>query len=464
MFRKEIEHGKRHICRVLDQLQNLHGAFVIRNGEIEASLTSFEGSISLDADHPIFLQLEDLSIVSLYWNFDTKGYRVGLESTVDHRMIISNLALIGDDTWCAQDLVKRATLRVPTADALFKTSELYKKIMKSDFLHLDMEPILITKTPDFEVHLTFTIKGDGYHDNPTAADPIFELRFEHGVKLLELLRAVTCLEQFISCLSGKVHYTDSLTISRYSESDIEERLEREEPVSGHILYRYYDKNRATPDYLSLYETAVNLISPDSRQVFDAALYSWIENYSDIEVAASYMMRALQTQNILSSDRLLNAWKWFESIPVTKPRRQVKKEDARAVGKLVSAELRKMGYEIPVADRAASAVSKVSLESNRDRFQRLVDFVKEGYGESIIDQSMVDWLLAAYAQRGPAAHGVGNVSSTEFDLMELSIDALEAMCTLLLLDMVDLPVDERARVGQHPLLDSYNRGARHRIPK
>lgn len=171
-----------------------------------------------------------------------------------------------------------------------------------------------------------------------------------------------------------------------------------------------------------------------------------------------MIEALKSRRTISPNRLLNAWKWFEALPETSSKRVVKREHSKTIASLVSTELKNLGYDVDVEQRAKSAISKVSLESNRDRFLRLTTLMQREFRPSFVGQNMVDWLCKAYEFRGGAAHGGRGISEADFDPLELSIDALEAMNTLLLLSVLDLDAEPKERVGQHRMVETFHFGA------
>jgi hypothetical protein len=335
--------------------------------------------------------------------------------------------------------------------------------MRTDCWSLDLSPFLIAKTSWIEVHLIFAVQSDSYHDNPTVADPEFKLVFSKGADLSEFLRAVRCIEQFASCVSGNPQGVESLKMSRYSDSEIEERLEGNKSISSHRVFRFSDNERPETKNVSLYESVVNLLTPEAERSFEKSLRSWIEAYAEIELAASLMARALKLQGEVSPDRLLNAWKCFESLPATAPMRLVEKRDAKAMGRLVEAELKRLGYEHAVSTRVTNAVSRVSLESNRDRFQRLLREVQSKFGIRATGDNMVGWLLKAYDLRGAAAHGGSAASKNEFESMGKSIAAVEAMNMLLLFEVLGLDGEEAARSRQNPVLAYYHRAVNNDDP-
>jgi hypothetical protein len=180
-----------------------------------------------------------------------------------------------------------------------------------------------------------------------------------------------------------------------------------------------------------------------------ALITWVRRNADWKNANDQMMHCLASKHEISPDRLLAACKWFEEIPLTKARAAITEEHIAIIAETASLKASELGYS-NTRERIAGALKPLRMQSNEQRFSRLVEQVRERFGPSILGSEAVNHLKNALAFRGKSAHGHYTASDdAEFRNFVKSIYAVEALCFLLM--ALDLPIAgkgiERANSNQ-----------------
>ncbi len=156
---------------------------------------------------------------------------------------------------------------------------------------------------------------------------------------------------------------------------------------------------------------------------------------------------------MSASRLLSATRCLEEIPGAGPQDVITKDHARALGKLVGRAAARLGYG-RIGGRFRNAISRIALETNRERLGRLVGEVRAAFGSSVIDEYIVDWVAEALSMRGRAAHGARTAIDDEYEVFARAVEAVECLNFLLMAKDLPLGDEHRARVSRHPLVERY----------
>lgn len=137
-----------------------------------------------------------------------------------------------------------------------------------------------------------------------------------------------------------------------------------------------------------YSTLVSLRSAADRSSLEASLTTWIKRDEAWGPAAAMMADILSKQGVMSASRLLSATRCLEEIPSTGPEAVISEDHAKALGKVIGRAARQLGYGA-IAGRFRNAISKIALETNRERLARLVRGVRDTFGETVVDEHIVD---------------------------------------------------------------------------
>ncbi len=168
-----------------------------------------------------------------------------------------------------------------------------------------------------------------------------------------------------------------------------------------------------------------------------------------------MIKCLALEGEMTGTRLLAACTWFEEIPNTKSEVAIKPDDIEAIARSATEKAIELGYS-DLEDRLKSSVTKVSGETRRNQFSRLIRSIKEKFGDEIVNDDIAKHLEAVMKFRGMAAHGHLNTEGDEkYRAFAKAVYAMEALCFLL--TAKDLPIEEVGveRMRQSPFLQNYH---------
>jgi hypothetical protein len=184
------------------------------------------------------------------------------------------------------------------------------------------------------------------------------------------------------------------------------------------------------------------------------LSAWVERSQAWKAANNLMMRCLSLQNEMSPSRLLAACTWFESIPSSKSRPAISVDHIDAIANSAQEKAEALGYS-NLSRRVVGALKRISDESRRDQFARLVQSIKDKFGEKVLDGGIVAHLEAAIGFRGEAAHGHVNIDDDKkYRAFAKAVYAMEALCFFL--TVRDLPSTEASveAMSRNLLLMNY----------
>ncbi len=465
-----IESGKRYLCRSLSGFDTSHCSISIDQGDIEATLVRFDEKTGLfhqrksHEPQQLHLQSEENWIASMFKNVLVSQRSVGGEKGVVSQTVASNITLIGRDKWAEIDKVRRLTFRIPSSETLFQSTNLYKELMENDVFSESNRTLLEFETCGMRIQVEYWMTSLGVVNRPNSVYPVFSIEFQDKKSPSDALECIRMFESFFSFISGGLQYFSDAQVNRYSSAEIEERVEGGEPCEGHDLYSFYRKDRPSSEQLDRYHTPLDVFDSESTLCFEKSLAYWINNYGDINASAWLMIESLALRGTISPNRLLVTTRWFEAIECTKAKKAITKADTRILSKIISRNATKLGYEEPIRQRFAGAVSKIADETNHRRFERLLGAIRDVFGENVIGKNSIEWMQTAFRLRGDAAHGGGSKSDNEFQLTSFAIDTLEAVNLLLMLKDFPLGSEEKKRVRNHKLLEKYNLGARSYSPQ
>ncbi|MGM8931374.1 hypothetical protein [Salinicola halophyticus] len=295
--------------------------------------------------------------------------------------------------------------------------------------------------------------GNSISDRPREIVPWIVIEFANGRPLAELRKSLPSVLRFFSVVSGQRLQATDIVVSRYTEEEFEKRANAELPTPEHRVFRYVDTAEESSSFADLFSTLVSLRSLADRTALEASLAAWIERDEAWTPAAAMMFDSLSKQSVMSASRLLSATRCIEEIPGAGPEKVIAKEHAKALGKVIDRAARKLGYA-SIGGRFKNAISRVSLETNRERLARLVHDVREVFGYAVVDEHLVDWVAEAFSMRGRAAHGARTAIDDEFDVFARAVEAVECLNLLLMAKELPLGEENQARVSRHPLVQQY----------
>lgn len=457
-----IEPGKRYYCELIDHPDRLGGTFAIQGGDIRLSLVSLHAFFHIDDERNLRVRTEDNWIASMFETLgDGWSERPGEVTTAYQQNVTSNTTLVGWDAWTDEDRVMRVRFRIAGADALFENTPMYDSVMNATMGSVPSD-MLAAVTAEEEVTARLALSGGLRSPRPKTATPWFRIAFTEGRTLPQMRQAVTRVVRYVSCVAGVGLEATEVSVSRCAHDESLRRRELREPVHEHLVHYYHGADDHRSRSASPRSTLASLRDPTGRESFEAGLRTWIERDENWSAATAMMMATLDTQNVMSASRLLDATRWIEDMPGAEAQGVIDKQHAKALGKLVGKEAARLGYG-NVGGRYRNAISMISSENHRDRFVRLLGDVRSVFGSDIVGDDIVDWLVEAMRMRGPAAHGARSAIDHDQEAFSAAVLALECMDALLTLK--DLPIGAEAirNAQRHLLVQGYRQQCMGRTP-
>lgn len=464
MSRVEVEQGRRYYCEVIETSEPLAGTFVIDGPSIRASLVRFDGFLTPRLDGPLRLRTEENWYASMF-DIVPSGWsqRGGGADRAYVRDTSSNITLVGHDVWTDEDLVRRISFRIKGLDLLFRNSPHFTKVVDSDMAEMPDLTAFSTEIEEAILKAWLAPSGSLASQRPTNVTPWIVAEFKQGQTLSDTQWAVRRITRFFSAVSGQSLRASDLIVSRYSQADMLARAERHEPTPEHRVFRFEDGEEMQSASAEPFRTLIRLWSSDEREALEASLATWMKRDDQWGPASAMMADTISKQNEMSASRLLSATRCFEEIPDAAPQNVISQDHAKALGKLIGRGAAQLGYE-GIAGRFKNAISKIALETNRKRLERLVADVRAVFGETIVDDHLVDWVVEAMRMRGQAAHGARTALDEEYEVFARAVESVECLNILLMLKGLPLGNEHLARASHHPLVQQYRNCALRGSPK
>jgi hypothetical protein len=448
----KIERDKRLHCLEMVTGKNLTGTLVLSDERIHTQIYSYAECFCIEDQQPIILRAETNDIVSLHSNLTNvrgRTFRAKPQSTIYRQEILSNLAVVGHDPWMAKDNVKRVTFNVKHS----------KKLMHHD---AKVTAIGRTKYPGEDQFTIFTETVDGMtlkawyaaiygieFDPPKELWPVFQIEFDESKSIVDYLVHVLDYVGFLSFCLGTKLKPSAIHVDRPSSDQNSTYLGDHE-----VYYVWPEAEIETRDFRV---AGSPVRSWDDKELgsLRACLVVWMNRAAEWEKSYRLMMTSFGLRNVFSAERLINACRWFENIPVARIQNALSNEDIEAISGIATEKAQELGYPLEIRNRISGAIKRLKIESAKERFTRLVAMIEMKFGKGILGADAVAHLKHAIKFRGEAAHGHFNPESDdEFRAFSKSTCAMEALCYLLM--ALDLPISETGinRIRSNTLVSDY----------
>lgn len=458
MVSKSIELGRRYFCREETTGQHYTGTFCVEADDMFAWLYAFTGHISDDFEDLLVLRLEDNRIASLHNNFVSGGVYGGTandQPSPESRCITTNIVVVGDDVWKADDPILRVEFTIQYADGLMQHNPKHRAVAKANFFKMPDLTLFELETTGQTVSVFYAPSGNITFRHPTAIGIGYAIEFQEPVHLGNYLTAVHTVVEFVSAVLGHHFVPSDIRISRQS---LVERIEEAKSKTFTDYHRVHYTWHGEEPTQSLWVGRSFGYAGDKRELdaLIACLRVWIERGADWKDANSLMMAALKLESAMSGDRLLNACKWLEQIPGAASAIAVSRADIDIIAAVAAAEAERLGHK-DYKDRIAGVIrGQLKTESNAERFERLRKLVCARFDKTILNPDILPHLMAATQFRGRVAHGVFEpVDEAEFQAFMKAVHAMEALCFLLTIRELPMTKKGAQRAAGHTFVQSYH---------
>jgi hypothetical protein len=232
-------------------------------------------------------------------------------------------------------------------------------------------------------------------------------------------------------------------------------VENDKYLGDHHVYYIWPEAPISEQYLWVGGSPVRSWNDQELASFRECLAAWMNRAPDWRKPNTLMVMSFGLKNTISSERLINACRWFEDIPIAKAQFVLSSADIEAISAAAAEKARELGLDPLICNRIAGAIKRIRAETSEQQFSRLIAIVERKFGSGILPQDAVGHLKRALFFRGRSAHGHFNPESdAEFRAFSKSTRAMEALCYLL--TVLDLPINGAGieRMRSNPLIQDY----------
>lgn len=467
-------------CRELSSGARRTGRLSINGRRMKLELFCFDEYFDIQTDQPIVLELSDGRTATL---FDCVQAGTGITSHQGKKVyrgaVVPNIVLIGHEPWGPSTLVRSATFGFHKSETALLTAGIidhqYEKVIASSetssttnassryretvTINHDKTSILKASSQGLEIHVWAGMSSSsGPMTHTVEFRPMVSLDFDPGVPVHEYISIVCDIVSLFAMSMGYASQPFNIQISPLTAA--EQRLKiADDTFRGNFEARYaWAEQLPDLDHVWPGGAVLQVLKDSERTATEACLVAWMDRRHEWRTAYGLMMSALRRRERIDQDRLLNAFSWFESVPLD----QKSKDFAQSEIDEISAAAINKAHELGLSgkdERIRRILGQLKAESASLRFKRLLKTLRERFGATLatLDRFEQD-CLDAIPLRGKAAHGDFSMDDVSFSDFSRAIYAVE--CAAFLLMVRDLPISEAAqsRLHGHPLMD-YVRAAR-----
>ncbi|MEX2164512.1 MAG: hypothetical protein WD823_09745 [Sulfuricaulis sp.] len=456
----EIERGKPLHCVEMVTGKSLTGTLLISVEEISARIYSYTEFFFIeDNDQPVILLTETNHIVSLHSNITTVPGRTSRtiepKRTIHRQDFVSNLAIVGHDPWMSHDKVKRVTFVVEHTKQLMRHKRKVKAIGRGRYPKEGDLTIFTDDAQGMTLRAGYTATYGSEFDSPKELWPGFEIEFDAPQSTTDYIVHVSDYVDFLSfCLGVKLKPT-AIRVDRISFDQMKAAVKSQSYLGDHGVHYVWPETEIDKRDLWVGGSPVRSWDDEELSSFRACLVAWMNRAAEWRRSYALMMVSFGAKNVISAERLINACRWLEEVPIAQSQNALSSEEVEAISTAATQKAHELGHHQIIRERIAGAVKRVRAESAEERFTRLVAMLEEKFGKGILRGSVVAHLKRAIQFRSRVAHGHFNPESdVEFRAFAKSTKAMEAFCYLL--TALDLPISKMGleRIRSNPLVRDY----------
>jgi hypothetical protein len=451
-------------CRELTSGAQHTGILTIGSDNISLDIFGYETKfIQIDHKAPIHVQTQNLNIASLHWNATTRSGRNGKSSddprfrTVYRHSFSCSAAVIGADPWLTSDLINVAKFELDGFDYILENIDRTEQISRSEPSQEFKQKLFATTVGNVEFSILYDVTYSIFQPFPTQIRPTVVLRFSEGETLQTYLKFATAFTQLISASTGLATFPKNIFIGRPTLDSADDALDGNKATH---LVRYIWPHTDNASSTSILLTA----NDDEISTFSACLSRWIDRYDQWSGAYALFVKSRLMANRIDAERLLNACRLFEEIPLTETKRIIPSNDVESIAKAAAMKAAELGHD-NIHHRILGALRNISSETRKDKIDRLIAMMRGRFGQSILPDDIFEDIAQADKLRNKAAHGhLSGESDEEFKQLSTSVYAMEAFCLLAIFLDMPLKKDGHWRLTSHPTLEQYNAAVASRVSK
>ena len=375
--------------------------------------------------------------------------------TCFRRELIANIAIVGHDAWTDDDKVRRVTFSIKHSDQIIRNREKFEAIGSTRLPSQDAWTIFSDHVGGLSLSAYYSATYRIDFNAPNSICPVFSIEFMSATSIHEYIGAVTDYARFFCfCLAAPLAPSE-FYIDRLSYEEKVTAVEAHTYPGNHRVHYVWPEGEIDTGDLWVGGSPVRAWDDAELSAFRACLLKWMDRSPRWRKVYALMEACLRQKREITSERLVNACRWFEEIPLTAPEQAISDEDVGAIAKAAAQAATMRGLPTDIERRISGAIKRIKAETAEEQFRRLVKMVQEKFGSDCLSDTAVPHLKKAFAFRGKSAHGhYSPESDSEFRAFAKAIAALEALC--ILLTAYDLPINDEGigRMRSNPLIRDY----------
>jgi len=378
--------------------------------------------------------------------------------------VIANKLVIGDSPWSPESLISTALCTFDGAsEAMHFSAHLEHKYSEggvgndagdaqkteSTIVHLDRLKLFEVDSDGLTVKAYLTMHSRMSFSEPTRKFvPTLSVAFAGAPTVDTFLNELLVVVWFFTLSLGRYGAPRDVHVTAKRNSEPEVIDEQNSPLVFHEVRQIWSRVDIH-DLSRRYYAICQLQEENELEACKRCLELWIKRREDWSGAYSHSAASLSMQGMIDKERLLAAFAWFESIPVSD-----------VLGPLcddVVAKIADAAVEAAIAfdcNKSAplirSVVGNLKIASTSDRIAARIKILRARFGNEVVPERLETSCAAAVKLRGKLAHGRVN-EDIPFSRMA---DATFAMELVSFLSMyVDLPISSSApgRMRGHPCM-------------
>lgn len=459
MVSDKLETNKEYICREQISGEFITGQLMLTDEEFRVRLVSFDDFFFLKQENEVLpVRLEDNSYATLHSAyFGGPGSRSSRTEKTHNQTITANTLVHGSDQWLTDDPIKYVAFEIPQAGELLRDYEKIKELeTSSPWSDKDTYAVQI-EVGDIKVRLGYRMSVSIMTERATVQAPVFAIEFGEPRKLNTYLNDVQSIVQFVAIILRRQMSPAEIHIRRLSNEEMMSQVKEGDFLGEHSVRQLWFKG---PDGKSsnarTHSAFAVMFDKAEKDAFQQCMKAWIARESVWRRPNALMIETFRLQNEISAERMLAACKWLEEIPTARHEQAVDDEPVQEIVEAARKSANALGLDEALDQRIGPALSRLKMESHKQRFNRLVKHLNERFNIGFLDEKMTSHLIAAARDfRGKVAHGHFEPKDEQEHLNFIkAILAVEAFCFLMTVS--DLPITKGGveRLKYHPAIESY----------
>jgi hypothetical protein len=362
----KIESGKPLHCVELVTGEDLTGTVLISNEELRADIYSYTDHFHIKGEHPLFLQTETNEIVSLHSNITTiagtRSRNIAPQRVTYRQEILSNVAVVGHDPWTAEDGVKRVSFEVKHTKQLMQHERKVKAIGRKRFPAEEHLTIFSDAAQGMTLRAWYGATYGMEFDAPKELWPTFGIEFDKPRGIQDYIVHVSDYVNFLSFCFGVQLKPSAIRIDRLSFAQMMNAVEKHEYPGDHEVHYVWPELEVDNRDLWVGGSPVRSWDDEELASFRECLAAWMNRAAIWRRPNALMMTCFGLKNVVSSERLLNACRWLEDIPIAKAQPVLSSSDIDAIVAVATAKAQGLGHDATIGDRVAGAIRWVRAET------------------------------------------------------------------------------------------------------